>query len=63
MLWKLPVRAERRSGVYGLQPVDSDLHALPVHQSLLKAYESSAKAAFLWAKIKSNSLTQCRLND
>ncbi|STE87243.1 putative fatty acid binding protein [Escherichia coli] len=42
---------------YGLQPVDSDLHAFAAHQSLLKAYEKlqRAKAAF-WAKIKSNSL-------
>ena len=36
---------------YGLQPVDSDLHAFAAHQSLLKAYEKlqRAKAAF-WAK-------------
>ncbi len=35
---------------YGLQPVDSDLHAFAAHQSLLKAYEKlqRAKAAF-WA--------------
>ncbi len=45
---------DRQSGeaaFYGLQPVDSDLHAFAAHQSLLKAYEKlqRAKAAF-WAK-------------
>lgn len=27
---------------YGLQPVDSDLHAFAAHQSLLKAYEKAS---------------------
>ena len=36
---------------YGLQPVDSDLHAFASHQSLLKAYEKlqRAKSSF-WSK-------------
>ena len=45
------VEADGEAAFYGLQPVDSDLHAFAAHQSLLKAYEKlqRAKAAF-WAK-------------
>ncbi len=42
---------------YGLQPVDSDLHAFAAHQSLLKAYEkAAARQSSILGKIKSNSL-------
>ncbi|MFP1591089.1 hypothetical protein ACLB1M_09325 [Escherichia coli] len=42
---------------FGLQPVDSDLHAFAAHQSLLKAYEKLQRArSSILGKIKSNSL-------
>lgn len=41
---------------YGLQPVDSDLHAFAAHQSLLKAYEKLPARQSSILGNKSNSL-------
>ena len=45
-----------KAAFYGLQPVDSDLHAFAAHQSLLRLRKLQRAKAALLGKIKSNSL-------